>query len=63
MRFMLFFVLLVTLPGAVCADIASASYVNSTNVDVSASANQAMAGTYTVSGTLIVPTQPLPSAP
>ncbi len=62
MRFMLFFVLLVTLPGAVCADIASASYVNSTNVDVSASANQTMAGT-TVSGTLTVPTPPLPSAP
>lgn len=62
MRVMLLFFLLVT-PGAVCADIASASYVNSTKVDVSASANQTLAGTYTVSGTLIVPTPPLPSAP
>ena len=34
----------------------------STKVDTSADANQTMAGTYTVSGTLMVPTPPLPSA-
>ena len=62
MRIVLFFVLLVVLPGAVRADIASTTYVDNTKVDVSASANQTMAGTYTVSGTLIVPTPPLPSA-
>ncbi len=42
-----------------------AGYVNHTTqnkVDVSETANQTMAGTYTVSGTLIVPTPPLPSA-
>lgn len=47
------------------ADIASVSYVSyatETKVDMSANANQTMAGTYTVSGTLIVPTQPIPTA-
>ncbi len=47
------------------ADIASTKYVNNaidTKVDTSASANQTMAGTYTVSGVLIVPTPPLPTA-
>lgn len=47
------------------ADIASTNYVHSANaskVDTSSSASQTMAGTYTVSGTFIVPTPPLPSA-
>ncbi len=47
------------------ADIASTGYVanaNATKVDTSASAQQTMAGSYTVSGTLVVPTPPLPSA-
>jgi hypothetical protein len=62
MRNLLFFVLVITLPMAVWADIASTTYVDKNKVDVSASANQTMAGTYTVSGTLIVPTPPLPQA-
>ncbi len=43
--------------------IASAAYVQesvSKKVDTSASANQTMQGNYTVSGTLTVPTPPLP---
>ena len=47
------------------ADIASVRYVQAsveTKVDISADANQVMAGTYTVSGELIVPTPPLPPA-
>ena len=53
------------LSGAVFADIASVSYVQSNTKDkVSAApeASQTMAGSYTVSGVLIVPTPPLPSA-
>ena len=45
--------------------VASAEYVETkveTKVDTAQTANQTMAGTYTVSGTLIVPTPPLPSA-
>lgn len=45
--------------------VASTQYVQNsvaTKVDTSANANQTMAGTYTVSGTLMVPTPPLPSA-
>ena len=49
--------------------VASTEYVatyvehkTESTVDTSATANQTMAGTYTVSGTLIVPTPPLPSA-
>ena len=45
------------------ADIPSTAYVNgavSTRVDTSESANQTMAGTYNVSGTMTVPTPPLP---
>ena len=51
---------------SVCnADLASTSYVQSNTKDkVSAApeASQTMAGSYTVSGVLIVPTPPLPSA-
>lgn len=46
------------------ADIASIEYVNKSSnnkVDISESANQTMAGTYTISGTLVVPTPPLPN--
>ncbi|MDW2958612.1 MAG: hypothetical protein R8M37_02285 [Alphaproteobacteria bacterium] len=52
-------------PMCVYADIASTTYVENTmnsRVDTSETANQTMAGNYTVSGTLIVPTPPLPSA-
>lgn len=58
-----FFMLLIPVVG--WGDLASVSYVEShtaTHVDTAQSANQTMAGTYTVSGTLIVPTPPLPSA-
>lgn len=47
------------------ADLASVSYAESlveTRVDTSAEAKQTMAGEYTVSGTLNVPTPPLPPA-
>ena len=51
-------------PGATASNgIASAAYVQesvSKKVDTSASANQTMQGNYTVSGTLTVPTPPLP---
>ena len=56
-RIVLFFILLI--PCGVWADLASTTYVETrttTKVDVSESANQTMAGTYTVSGTLVVPT-------
>ena len=45
--------------GLVNAQVDSAT---STKVDTAQTANQTMAGTYTVSGTLVVPTPPLPSA-
>ena len=47
------------------ANVASVGYVNESvanRVDTAASATQTMAGSYTVSGTLVVPTPPLPSA-
>ena len=47
------------------ADIASVSYVQSTTntkVDTSENTQQTLAGEYTVTGTLKVPTQPLPTA-
>ena len=50
-------------PTTIFADIPSTAYVNgavSTRVDTSESANQTMAGTYNVSGTMTVPTPPLP---
>ena len=58
----IFLCLIFTVPYVACADIASTQYVDNTKVDVSSNANQTMAGSYTVSGTLIVPTPPLPSA-
>lgn len=61
----IFLCLMFIVPYVARADIASTTYVNTANagkVDISASANQTMAGTYTVSGTLDVPTPPLPSA-
>lgn len=45
--------------------VASAEYVQKSvenRVDTSATANQTMAGSYTVSGSLKVPTPPLPPA-
>ena len=50
-------------PTTIFADIPSTAYVNGavqTRVDTSESANQTMAGTYNVSGTMTVPTPPLP---
>lgn len=60
---LVFVVLFMAMPGY--TDIASTSYVSNstaTKVDTSANVNQTMAGSYTVSGTLVVPTPPLPSA-
>lgn len=57
--FMLFFP-----AGAFALAVASTNYVEGaiqTRVDISAKANQTMAGTYNVSGTLTVPTPPLPA--
>lgn len=51
------------LPISAFADIASVQHVENqtkTKVDTSAYSNQQMAGTYTVTGTLIVPTPELP---
>ncbi len=62
LRRMLLVLFCCVLPCATLADIASTTYVDNTKVDISATANQTMAGTYTVSGTLVVPTPPLPSA-
>ena len=62
-RFVLFFILFI--PYGAWADLASTTYVETrttTKVDVSETANQTMAGTYTVSGTFVVPTPALPSA-
>ncbi len=45
--------------------VASVSYVDGVvenKVDVSSSANQTMAGNYTVSGKFVVPTPPVPTA-
>ena len=49
--------------GAAHASIASMSYVEDAvapKVDTAATANQTMAGSYTVSGTMAVPTPALP---
>lgn len=46
-------------------ELASRDYVDritSDKVDTAATATQTMAGSYTVSGTLVVPTPPLPTA-
>ncbi|MBQ2844428.1 MAG: hypothetical protein IJE79_00190 [Alphaproteobacteria bacterium] len=74
MRFLMFillFIPLMALPAM--ANIPSTAYVQqqvanqiadsvSTKVDTSSTANQTMAGTYTVSGTFNVPTPTLPTA-
>lgn len=47
------------------AELASTVYVeefSATKVDTSADATQTMAGTYTVTGSFAVPTQPLPQS-
>lgn len=72
MRVVLLVFLLLTLPVSAFAEgvaVASKKYVDervnsqtNTKVDMSPNANQTMAGNYTVSGTLVVPTPPLPSA-
>lgn len=61
MKFVLGILLMCFVPGVAPADIASTTYVDNTKVDISATANQTMAGNYTVSGTLVVPTPPLPA--
>ena len=65
-RLKIFFCLYFILLSNVClaVGIASTNYVEGaiqTRVDISAKANQTMAGTYNVSGTLTVPTPPLPA--
>ena len=71
MRFLIFILLFI--PFMASANIPSTAYVQqqvanqiadsvSTKVDTSATANQTMAGTYTVSGTFNVPTPTLPTA-
>lgn len=65
MRRMLVLMVVLMMPCASLANVASVQYVQEsvvTKVDTSANANQTMAGTYTVSGVLMVPTPPLPSA-
>lgn len=55
--------LVLVLPMSAIAGIASVQYVEnqiSTKVDTSENSNQQMAGTYTVTGVLIVPTPELP---
>lgn len=62
---MIVFLLIIFSVMPVRADIASIDYVDNagaTKVDTASTANQTMAGSYTVSGTLVVPTPPLPSA-
>ena len=62
---MIVFLLIIFSVTPVRADIASIDYVDNagaTKVDTASTANQTMAGSYTVSGTLVVPTPPLPSA-
>lgn len=52
------------IPTTTLAAIASTNYVKGaieTRVGLSASTNQTLAGTYNVSGTMTVPTPPLPS--
>lgn len=52
------------LPTNTLGGIASTKYVNTaieTRVDTSESSNQTLAGTYNVSGTMTVPTPPLPT--
>lgn len=59
--YLLLFILIT--PHVVWANVASVQYVHesvSSKVDTSQSANQTMAGTYTVSGSFKVPTPPLP---
>ena len=62
MKFICCILMMCFVPGVALSDIASTTYVDNTKVDVSASANQTLAGSYTVSGTLMVPTPPLPAA-
>ena len=71
MRFLIF--TLILMPFTVFAGIPSTAYVQqqvanqiadsiSTKVDTSATANQTMAGTYTVTGAMYAPTPTLPTA-
>ena len=65
MKQTLIFLCVLLTPHALWANVVSAEYVQqtvSTKVDVSENASQTMAGSYTVSGTLLVPTPPLPTA-
>lgn len=57
--------LLLVMPAMVYADIASTTYVEAqtaSKVDTSSRVKQTLEGTYTVAGTLVVPTPPLPTA-
>ena len=66
MKALFFAVFLHIVPSvALAVTLISGEYVDekiATKVDTSETAKQTMAGEYTVSGTLIVPTPPLPSA-
>ena len=56
--------LLLLLPTTTLGGVASTNYVNGaieTRVGISESTNQTLAGTYNVSGTMTVPTPPLPA--
>ena len=68
-----FIFILLVVPFIACANIPSTEYVQqqiasqiatavSSKVDTSASANQTMAGTYTITGTVYAPTPTLPTA-
>ncbi|MBQ8294449.1 MAG: hypothetical protein IJX89_03625 [Alphaproteobacteria bacterium] len=65
LRVFLFVLFTVMGAHAESVSIAGTSYVDtavSSKVDTAATASQEMAGSYTVSGTLVVPTPPLPTA-
>ena len=58
------FHLVVFMASSAFADIASTTYVDSATqnkLDISATANQKIEGTYTLSGQMYVPTPPLPA--
>lgn len=63
MKTLSLFIFISLLSGASYADLASTNYVDEsvvTRVDMTAGSSNTMAGTYTVTGTFDVPTQPLP---
>jgi hypothetical protein len=63
MKILYLFILTAFISGPSYADLASTDYVNESvvnRVDMTAGSSNTMAGTYTVTGTFDVPTQPLP---